>query len=42
VVVPSGELVALAVLVVAASAVALGIVLLAIGRRGVAAVLREP
>jgi putative ABC transport system permease protein len=42
VVVPLGEVVALAVLVVATSAVALGIVLLTIGRRGVAAVLREP
>jgi putative ABC transport system permease protein len=42
VVVPSGALVALTALVVAASAIALGIVLLAIGRRGEAAVLREP
>ena len=42
VVIPAGELVALALLVVAASAVALGIVLLSIRHRGVAAVLREP
>jgi len=42
VVVPSGELIVLAALVVMASAVALGTALLGIRRRGVAAVLREP
>ncbi len=42
VVVPSAQIVALAALVVTASAVALGIALLGIRRRGVAAVLREP
>jgi len=42
VVVPTIELIVLATLVVAASAVALAIALLGIRRRGVAAVLREP